>query len=136
MFWRCDEQRLSHALDRFRQKLDLSEESNASLTELTEWLAKRHADIEEEWSHGDLLEALVSDTNASKETVLREMRDSVQAMEEFAVMLIEKLDAFRATLSDEQKSLLAEELSARGRKGYPWRGWHRRHRLRHRQRAA
>jgi hypothetical protein len=136
MFWRCDEQRLSRALDRLHQKLELSKESDAALTELTEWLSHNQAKFEEEWSHDDLLGALVSDSNADKDTVLKEVRDSLQSMEAFAVILIEKLDAFRVTLSDEQRALLADELRTRGRRPRSWQGWHRRHGLRHRQRAA
>lgn len=136
MFWRCDERRLSEALDRLRQELDLSEKSDAALNDVTEWLSQYHAKLNEEWSHDDLLKALVSDVEADKGTVLKELRDSLEAMEGFAVTLVEKLAAFRATLSDEQKSVLADEFSTRGRKARSWQGWHRHHRLRHRQRAS
>ena len=136
MFWQRGERRMVRTLERLRDRLDLSKESDAVLTELADWLAQAHAERAEELSHGDLLRSLLSDANADKDSVLKEVQDSLAAMEAFAVTLVEKLDAFRSTLSDEQKSLLANELGARGWSAHSWRARHRRRRLRHRQRAA
>lgn len=136
MFWRFDEQRMVTALELLRQRITLSAESETVLDELVGWLAARHQEIEEEWSHVELLDALISDPDADTDDILDELRDSLASMEVFATTLVQKLSALRATVDDDQKAILAAELSFRGRNLDTWNGWHRHRRLRHRGRSV
>lgn len=136
MFWRCEEHRLARALDRMQDKLLLNTESAGEFAELQDWLAHRHLEAEDGWSHDDLMEALLSDSRADKDALLQEVREGLKAMENFAFMLVEKLDAFVATLDEGQRSILREELVRRGRGDGSWRRFYRRARLRDRGRAA
>ena len=132
MFWRHDEEQMETALVRFTEKLDLTENSESKLKDLTDWLAESRQQAREEWSHEELFESLMSEQDFDKNTIFQEVHDSLRTLEEFATTLIDKLADFHSTLTDEQKVRLSEEFGKRGKEHRGWSGCHRRHLLKHR----
>ena len=135
MFWNSDEERMQKALARFRDKFELGADANRALEDLINWLAKQHAARSEEWSHEELLQALMGPDDFDQESVLKEVKDGLQALETFASTLVAKLAAFHAALTAEQRQQLAEEFKKHGHKHRRWLGWNRKHRLHHRDAA-
>jgi Spy/CpxP family protein refolding chaperone len=108
-----DEFDLEAATNRIASKLDLDESQKVDLKAITAEIAARvqdaHAD--REMRHRELAD-LVRQETIQRDTVDRMIADKLDRMQDLALFAADRLMAFHATLTPEQREKVAEQIEA------------------------
>ena len=134
MFWNTNEVPVMTALARFRNKYALNAEAAAVLDELIDWLGEqqRHRKA---LSQDALLQVLLGSEQFDKDALSKEIKFELESFEMTSTMLVDKLAALHATLTDRQRQLIADDFEKHEITQKQWHGWSGTHRSPHKAAA-
>lgn len=148
MLWTFEIAYIQKVLAHFEKTCELSEESQLYLKDLTQWLTDSRQRAHQERSSCDRFTTVICDCEFDTNAVIQKVNDDLHVLQERTITLVDKLAAFNATLTDEQKAEFNQAFEHHGNKhhGNKHRGWHRadrphnqthhRHRRRHRHHTS